>query len=69
MFETETSEEATYRPSHKIALQQTCCSAAEATFLVHARLSTPQIYTPVSVGRMMQTYRTGTLRLGTEPSD
>jgi integrase/recombinase XerC len=30
---------------------------AVAMFLGHARLSTAQIYTRISVGRMMETYR------------
>jgi site-specific recombinase XerD len=41
----------THMHDHEAPLQ------AVATFLGHARLSTAQIYTRVSVGRMMQTYR------------
>lgn len=42
---------ATHMHNHNAPLQ------AVATLLGHARLSTAQIYTRVSVGRMMQTYR------------
>jgi integrase/recombinase XerC len=41
----------THMHDHNAPLQ------AVGTFLGHARLSTAQIYTRVSVGRMMQTYR------------
>jgi integrase/recombinase XerC len=41
----------THMHDHNAPLQ------AVATFLGHAKLSTAQIYTRVSVGRMMQTYR------------
>jgi integrase/recombinase XerC len=42
----------THMHDHNASLQ------AVGTFLGHAKLSTAQIYTRVSVGRMMQTYRT-----------
>jgi site-specific recombinase XerD len=41
----------THMHDHNAPLQ------AVATFLGHAKLSTAQIYTRVSVGRMMQTYK------------
>jgi integrase/recombinase XerC len=50
---------ATHSHDHNAPLQWV------ATFLGHARLSTAQIYTRVSVGRMMQTYRAAHPHAGT----